>query len=744
MIFGRWTPLVGASLLGGLSLMDRAHGQAASSPPADIGTAQAIGSGLAAPGAEAPQTAAGFAPSAPSLSQIQPTSTLKSEALQKIVVPTENYNDIVRLTPSAMDISPVGPGLQQDFGQSIRGLQYTQVSVLYDGIPVPGFPFNFAPQPAIYFTSRDIGSITVNRGPGQASAIGAATFGGSIALGSPALSAAPTASLYGTAGSYGTLLGGVQAETGAIAGLNGGRVMINLENLQAGGATSNTGTARHNGFLKYEQPVGDNTLVTALVNVDHTFTYTPYGATLANIQAFGRNYALNTDPASQSFKGYNHDDYKTDFEYINVKSDLGGGFTIDNTVYSTSYYQHSYHGMDVGGLGPNLSGTNYLNGIAPADLTGDVPAFFTKYYFRNTGDILRLSKDTPYGQLRVGVWGEHEAFATDTVTVDGSRGFVPYTAAPGSIYANQFSSPLDTIQPYAEFAWKALSNLTVTAGLKYSLVTRSLTGAAGLTGLPENVSQSYATPLPALDMNWRVTEWAAVFAQAARGFETPNLNLFSTTQLTVVSPSTTNSYQVGGVVNRPAYAVGADLYYIQYDNYVNNRTVGGFTTYFNQGGATYKGVEVEGTVKLRPGLAFYANGSLNDSNYTTNGNVLAQTPRYTAALGPIFDKGGVFRDHDDLFASVIGKFVGPQYGLDTAAAGQGDSIPIKAYKQVDLAAGYTLPVGAQRVLFKLNLYNLLDDKSIIGFAGQTIGPPSQPLYYTAPGRSVFFTLGAKI
>ncbi len=744
MALGRWTPLVGASLLGGLAALDGAHAQSAPSAPADIGTAQTVGSGIPTTTQGAPQTAAGFAPSAPSLDEIQPTSTIKSETLQKIIVPTENYNDIIRLTPSAVDVSPAGPGLQQDFAQSIRGLQYTQFSVLYDGIPVPGFPFNLAPQPAIYFTSQDIGSITVNRGPGQASAIGAATFGGYVDLRSPTLSAAPTASLYGTAGSYGTLLGGVEAETGAIAGLNGGRFAVNLEDLQSGGATSNTGTARHNGYVKYQQPIGDNTVVTALVNIDHTFTYTPYGATLANIQAFGRNYALNTDPTSQTFKGYNHDDYKTDFEYINIKSELGDGFTLDNTVYSTSYYQHSFHGLDVGGLGPNLSGVNYLDGITPADLTGDVPAYFTKYYFRNTGDILRLSKDTPYGQIRAGAWGEHEAFATDTVTTDGTRGFIPYAAAPGGFYANQFNAPLDTIQPYAEFAWKALSNLTVTAGLKYSLVTRSLTGAAGLTGLPENVSQSYATPLPALDANWRVTDWASVFAQAARGFETPNLNLFSTTQITAVSPSTTNSYQVGGVVNRTAYNVGVDLYYIQYDNFVNSRTVGGFTTYFNQGGAFYRGAEVEGTVKLRPGLAFYANGSLNGSGYTTNGNVLAQTPRYTAAFGPVFDKAGVFRDRDDLFASVLGKFVGPQYGLDTSAAGQGDTVPIKAYQQVDLAAGYTLPVGAQRVSFKLNLYNLLDDKSIIGYAGQTIGPPSQVLYFTAPGRSVFFTLAAKV
>ena len=183
-----------------------------------------------------------------------------------------------------------------------------------------------------------------------------------------------------------------------------------------------------------------------------------YGATLANIQAFGRNYALNRDPTSQSFSGYNHDNYKTDFEYLGIRSDLGNGLTVDNKVYTTSYYQNSYHGADVGGQGPNLLGLYYVNGVTPANLSRDVPSFSSKYYFRNTGDVLRLAQDTKYGQIRLGVWAEHELFATNTFAADATRGFLPYTATPGSIFVNRYRSNLDTLQPYVEFAWKPLSN----------------------------------------------------------------------------------------------------------------------------------------------------------------------------------------------------------------------------------------------------------------------------------------------
>ncbi len=709
----------------------------------DIGSVQATGAvSNSAPGV--PQTADQFAPSRPSLDQVEPTSTVGAETLQKVIVPTENYNDVVRLTPSSMDIAPAGPGLQQDFGQSIRGLQYTQFSVLYDGIPIPGFPINLAPQPGIYFTAQNLGSVTVHRGPGQASAIGAATFGGFVDLASPPVANTPGATAYGTVGSYATRLGGLRLDSGSIGALAGGRATINLEQLEADGATSNTHTARRNGFFKYDQPIGSNTVVTVLVNLDHTYTKTPYGATLANIAAFGPNYALNRDPTSQSFNGYNHDNYKTDFEYVGIKSDLGNGLTVDNKVYTTAYYQNSYHGADVGGQGSNLLGLYYVNGVTPVDLSGDVPAFSTKIFFRNTGDVLRLAQDTRYGQIRVGLWAEHELYALSSFQADATRAFKAYTTAPGSIYLNNYRSNLDTLQPYAEFAFKPLPNLTFTAGLKYSLVTRTLKGEAGLTGLPQDLNQSYSAPLPSVDMNLRVTDWASVFAQVARGFETPTLNLFTASQLTNVQPSTTWSYQVGGVVSRPEYSLGVDLYYVKYDNFVNSQTIGGFTTFFNQGGAVYKGVEVEGTAKLGRGLALYGNASLNYSGYTTNGNVLAQTPRYTGVIGPVYDRGGIFTDGDNLFASALAKFVGPQYGLDTAASGQGNSFPIRSYKQVDLAAGYTFPYLNRSLRLKANLYNLLDDRSISGYAGQTVGPPSEALFWTNSGRSVFFSLEAKI
>ncbi len=685
-----------------------------------------------------PTTASEFAPSQPSLEETEPTSTVTAETLKKILVPTADYDDVVALTPSAMNINPVGPGLQQDFGQSIRGLQYTEFSVLFDGIPIPGFPFNLAPQPGAYFFSRDFGSVTVNRGPGPASAIGAATFGGSVDLRSQGLSASPELEAYGTFGSFGTKLFGAEGSSGSLADLGGAKVLLDLTREESGGAQSGSATERRNLFLKYEQPIGPNTTVTAVVNLDNDLTKTPFGATMANMILFGRNYSLNSDPTSQSFNGYDRDNYTTDFEYIAVRSDLGAGWSVDNHAYTTAYYQRHFITNDPGGTAPNLSGTIYIDGIA-TNVANDVPGSAYQLDYRNWGDVFRLTKTTAYGDLNLGFWAEREGFTTNTVPVDFTRALQQYSLTPGPArFTAKYFASLTTAQPYAEYVWKPSGNVTITGGIKYSSVTRYLNGPVTLTGAPADDHATFNKPLPSFDANWRVQKDWSLFAQAAEGFLTPQLNLFSTTTPTSVQPSTTWSYQVGTVFQRRWLKLGVDAYDVDFHNYISSNTVGGITTYFNQGGATFKGVEVEATVTLGRGFAAYANGSLNDSNYGNNGNNLAQTPRRTATVALLYDKGNVVRDKDELFGNVVLKSVGPQYGLDTAFAGQFDQFPIKSYNEVDLNAGYLLPLFGTRIRTNVNVTNLFDHQSLTGYDGQTL--EGQALYWVQAGRGIFFSV----
>ena len=709
------------------------------SAPENIGAVQSTASGPAGSKASVPTTATGFAPAYAPLTAIQPTSVIGAGTLERVTPPTDDYNDVVTLTPSATDISPAGPGLQQDFGQSIRGLQYTEFSVLWDGIPVPGFPFNFAPQPGAYFLGRDFSSVTVNRGPGQASAIGDATFGGSVDLASENPLATPEVESYGTFGSFGTKFYGVQANTGTIAETGGTRGVLDLTREEATGADTGIGTERRNLFAKIEQPIGDSTVVTFAINADNDFTKTPYGATLQSIDAYGRNYNLNDDPTSQSYNGYARDNYTTDFMYLGVQSTLGNGWTIDNKAYQTEYIQRDQHGADVGGTAPNLSGTIYLDNTA-VGVNNDVPGVFNHLDYEDWGDVLRLSKSFSFGDLRFGIWGDREGFNIYSYNSDLTRDGNPYTTAANTEpFTAQYFSDLITIQPYVEFAYKPIKSLTLTAGVKYSSVTRNINGPV-FNGGPANVGATYNQALPSFDANYRVTKALAVYAQVAEGYLAPELGVLGNQAATSVQPSTTWSYQVGSALHKRWLSLGADLYYIDFDNYINNTTIENVTTYFNQGGAVFKGVEVEGTVTLGDGFAVYANGTLNDSNYDSNGNNLAQTPRRTAAVALLYDKGSVFRHGDELYGNILTKVVGPQYGVDTANRGASDQFPIKTWDEVGLSAGYVLPVFHRRLRTSVNVTNLFNHQSLTGYDGQTA--ELQPLYWVQAGRGIFLSFAA--
>lgn len=737
-----------------LPAIDPARAQAATGGLEDIGSATTTAAGVPsnspAVSTTTPTTAAEFAPSRPSLGQLQPTSTVGTEQLQKFTIPTSNYDDIVALTPSAMDQNPAGPGLQQDFGQSIRGLQYTQFSVLFDGVQVPPSPGNLSPQPAVYFMAHDLGSVVVNRGPGASSDIGSAVFGGFVSLTSPDLAQKASLTPYGTFGSFGTKLFGISGQSGDVKPLGDARVMLDLSREEAEGADTGISTERRNLFLKFDKPFGENTLVTGVVNLDNDVTHTPYGTTLPLLNAYGRNFALVSDPTSQSFSGYNRDEYTSDFEYLRVRSSLGDGFHLDNTVYTSGYYHRGTEGLDPDGNSPNLvNAVIYLNGRRTR-VADDVPGTADKNDTRDEGDILKLDKTLPFGTAKVGVWFDHIDNSYNRYAVDFTRGTIAYTKkAPGrgvTPFNYIVFDTLTTADPYGEFTWTPTPTVTLDAGVKYNAVTRSLQAPINRsTAAYADDHAAFNRVLPSFSGNWRIRPDLSVYAQAAAGYLTPPLNVFYTSSVNSVAPSSTWSYQVGSVFQRKWINLGADLYYIDYNNIISHRTISGSNVlYYNSGGATYKGVEVEGTVKLGDGFAVYANGTLNDSAYDSNGNNLAQTPRRTAAIAGIYDRGSLFRPTDDLHALLIAKDVGPQYGQDSARIGAHDAYPIKEYNYLNFDIGYILPVIGRRLSFDVQTFNLLNHQSIIGLAGTTAGTPSLPTYWTNAGRSIFFSVAVTL
>lgn len=439
----------------------------------DIGTVSATGAGgLSA--APQPGTAAYVAPSRAPLDASQPTSIVGQHFIDRSVVPTQNYDSIIKFSPSVQNIEPVGAGLQQNFLETIRGFTYKQFNTTFDGLVLPGTISSFAPQSEAYFMAHDIGSVRVDRGPGTASTIGYATFGGTVDIRSKEPLDSFTVNPFTTVGSLNTLLTGVELDSGVRPELNGARGYLDLQALNSDGYLTGTSTMRRNAFSKIEVPIGDNTVITFVGMVNTSYNHTPIGATLAQIGQRGANYGLNQDPTSQAFKGYNADHYSADFEYVRVKSNLGDGWGIEETPYTASYYHGNIVGLDPNGTTPNLTGRYFINGTATA-LTNAVPGRAAHSDFRDWGNVVRVTKDTGYGQARAGLWFDNNAAGAYRTNILLSQHNVEYTRnTTASATDYNYHTTLRTYQPYFEFALQPVPELVITPGLKYTSTTRYL------------------------------------------------------------------------------------------------------------------------------------------------------------------------------------------------------------------------------------------------------------------------------
>ena len=88
----------------------------------------------------APGTPAYIAPSRAPLEAAQPTSVVGKSFIDNSTIPAQNYDELIKFTPSLMNLQPAGPVSQQNYGESIRGFQYNQINTTFDGIVAAGRP----------------------------------------------------------------------------------------------------------------------------------------------------------------------------------------------------------------------------------------------------------------------------------------------------------------------------------------------------------------------------------------------------------------------------------------------------------------------------------------------------------------------------------------------------------------------------------------------------------------------------
>jgi iron complex outermembrane receptor protein len=695
-------------------------------------------------------TAAGIAPTAAPLDAIQPTSILSQDYIAKNLPLSGNYDEAIGISPSVFDTAPNGPGLAESQNISIRGFQDGQFNATFDGIPWNDAN-DFTHHSTSYFMAHDLGEISVDRGPGTAATIGNATFGGTVSMLSKAPDGDMSITPYASFGSFNTLLYGGEVDTGAIDSTDGTRVMFDTELLKSDGYLTNMALTRSNAFLKVVQPLGNNTTLTVAAMYNNLHQDISLGATAAQIATLGPNWALSTDPTSQNYYGYNFDRISTDFEYADLESTFGDGWSLDTKLYTYAYFHHGLNGEDPNGEFPNGTcvGTNPGMGQC-AGSTGvyypnDVPGQSLTNDYRSIGTIARLTKEFSFGDIKTGIWYDRQINTRSLFEVDMTQGGVlnynPDTGLPDPSNATDrnLHQTLTTIQPYLQVDWNTpIENLTVSPGVRYSYFDRSVNPIVDVkSGLGTPYDLTFDAILPSAVAHYTIDpDWTA-YAQVAEGFLAPNENFFN--RGTGVNPASINvspeeswNYQAGTSVQLPNLTASADIYYIDFSNFITSNVVGGQTIYSNAGGVIYKGIEGEATYMLGYGFSVYANATLNSAKDLTTHFWIANAPETTGALGLIYD-------HDGLYGSIISKWVGSRYGQ------VGPNIGLSPLLTVDGALGYDLGHFVDTlkgISLNLQVYNITDVKKIINVAGATV-QDGTPLYWTQPGRSMFGSISVK-
>jgi iron complex outermembrane receptor protein len=690
-----------------------------------------------------------IAPVTSSLQTTQPQSIISRSFIEDSLPATSTFSDIALIAPSvSMKGNTNGAGLSESKTQ-IRGFQDGEFNITYDGVPF-GDTNDPSHHSNTFFPSNTVETLVVDRGPGNASQLGQATFGGNINMFSRATRAEPGAEFKGSYGSFDTwLLRGV-LQSGAVKSLGGSEFILSGQAASTDGRLSYERYKAWNVFAKAQIPIGPDVRLTILGTYNENHFHQPDndGETLAQVAKFGKNFSLNNDPDTQNYWHYNYTTKTTDFEIVKLDADLSANATFENTAYTYSYDNETLSGTDVTLFG-TLSDADVLAAdavhLTPAyDNKGPtsfgVPGYIKTNKYRVAGDIVKTHFDFGFGALTAGAWLEYADTyrqQRDIDLVTGQPDYAekavkdPITGAtlptPADIRFDQNSSTSQA-EEFVELELRPLPGLKITPGYKHLDFTRRIDAAYNqTTRIPQRVTSTYSADLPFLTANYAINDRLSVYGQYAKGFLAPPLKALYVLNpsLSDLQPEKSTNYQGGLVYHGSHLSLDADYYHIDFSNKFTSITSpvkGEGKIFINEGAVTYKGFEGQVTYAFDNGLALFANGSQNYAKTHNPGEPHSQVPTapfWTAAGGLLFKRG-------PLDLSLIDKVLGPQY----ADNGEPAAYRISSYNTAILSARY----GIGRIRLGLTVSDLFDSRSVTD-----ISPGSAPefdQYYFQPGREI--------
>lgn len=722
------------------------------------------------------------APSLASLTTTQPQAAVSRDYIQNSAPIIADFSELAVLTPG---VTLTGGNNGFGLGESklsIRGFQDGEYNVTYDSIPF-GDTNNPTHHSTAFFPSNTIETLVVDRGPGNASQLGQATYGGNFNIYSRA--AADTFGLRGdlSMGGFDTYVGRLEVQTGALEKLGGAKLVVTGQILDSQGALTYSPTHSKNIFAKAVIPIGDHNTLTMLATYNADVYYqsdtgsgtcgtgpnsgdiTGNHCTTGAIAVYGKSFSMTNDnsvsnPYAQDYYKYNRTSKQTDFEYLRLQSEVASGLTLDNRVYMYGYTNHTLSGQDATGATPNTVVLTPGGKAQPG-----IPGYDKLNKYRTIGYIGEADYNFSKGRLRVGGWYENS---------DSDRHLIDYnmlTMQPNYIEKNvsgvaaqppaniQYiqGSGWDQYQFFAEFEYRPIKGLSITPGVKYVHFTRSIDAAVNQKSRTAiNERATWTSTLPFVTANYTIMpSWSAYF-QFAKGMYVPDLSSFYSGSanlpeaLSQLKPQTSTNYQLGTVYHGGKFALDADIYKIDVNNKIASPTAAGTDSSLlvNIGTVHYKGIEGQIMVFPMQGLTLFANASYNKAVNGSTGAQIAKTPFTTEAVGIFYHAG-------PLYASFAQKFTGPQYATEADTNASFRLYRIAPYSIGDLSLSYDF--GHFRLGLNINnIFNNMQVNSVknssknapttAGLNGKAVQSgygPNDQLLFNAP-RSVLGTISVKL
>ncbi|WP_250890888.1 TonB-dependent receptor [Sphingobium nicotianae] len=684
-----------------------------------------------------------IAPVTASLQATQPQAVISRSFIEDSLPATADFNQIALISPSVSNFGGVnGAGLSESKAQ-IRGFQDGEYNITYDGVPF-GDTNDPTHHSNTFFPSNTVETLVIDRGPGNASQLGQATFGGNINMFSR--TTREDMSFEGKA-SYGTwntwMLRGL-VQTGAIKALGGTEIVVSGQHIESDGARTFSPFHSNNIFGKAVIPIGSDVKLTILGTYNENAFNQPDkdGATLVQVALYGKQFSLNNDPNSQTYFGYNHTNKTTDFEIVRLDATLSGAVSFDNKGYTYSYDNETLSGSDV-----TLYATATPTAIAAANtvkLTSGgasvfgVPGYTKTNKYRMWGDIAQVHVNVGIGTLTLGALVEHSDTyrqQRDVNLITLAPNFaekavkdpVSGAATPADIKFDQNSNTNNT-QFFGEFEFRPTEKLKITPGIKYVRFNRKINASYNQgTRYAQTLSATYTATLPFLTVNYAATEQLSFYGQFAKGFLAPPLSVLYVDKpgLSTVEPERSTNYQFGGVYHGGNLSIDADVYLIKFSNKFASApapNAADGTIWYNQGSVTYKGIEGQLTYAFDNGLAIFANASRNYARTNNAGapqTQVSNAPEYTVATGILYK-------HGPIRFSLTNKYTGQQW----ATEGEDPNYRIPGYDSANASIRYEF--GKLRL--GVEVENIFGTTSITNINAGKTRPFDQ--YFFQPGRSI--------